>query len=72
MLKFFLLAALVLPPSVCDGSQQRQALVPHMGFMTSYSFNPPLMKGWVTHGLDFCALNTLCKLVSPHVSGYAF
>ena len=75
MLKFFLLlvVAALLPPSVRGTrSQLRQPLVPHLGFMTSYSFNPPLMKGWVTHGLDFCALNTLCKLVSPHVSGYAF
>jgi hypothetical protein len=33
-----------------------------MGFMTSYSFNPPLMKGWVTHGLDFyCELFPDCR-----------
>eukprot|EP01050_Picozoa_sp_SAG11_P006256 SAG11_NODE_478_length_9117_cov_6.916168_8_plen_494_part_00 len=41
---------------------ERQPLVPHMGFMTSYSFNPPLMRGWVTHGLDFyCEIFPDCR-----------
>lgn len=28
-------------------------LVGHMSLMTFYGFHPPLMQGWVTHGLDF-------------------
>ena len=62
MLAFFLSAALLLLPPSVRGSQLRQPLIPHMGFMTSYSFNPPLMKGWVTHGLDFyCELFPDCR-----------
>ena len=37
-------------------AEQHEALpplVPHLGFMSYFSFNPPLMTGWVTHGVDF-------------------
>ena len=40
--------------------RRSEPLVPHLGFMSYFSFNPPLMTGWITHGVDFyCNDDTL-------------
>jgi hypothetical protein len=41
-------------------SRRTEPLVPHLGFMTFFSARPELMKGWITHGVDFyCDENNL-------------
>ena len=61
--------AAVIRITAVGGTSGRQPLVGHMEFMSSFSFNPPLMDGWVTHGLDqYCEVFPNCSTTPPQLN----